>query len=209
MRLLIAVLGLAAGSAVTLAGLLFNPLSPGAMTGGDGNAAYDWTPLEFHGVELNAVSLLGLPLRPAGKPLVSQSLGTANIAVIVLRNSVGEAAGLATRISALDKQSDLLSADLGVSTYTNVFMPNRGSLFLVGQENRWPVVRSNVMSALGQPAVAQWAVTTRLRDGSPSSVVGSSGELETLSGRYVERLQPGNADNGVFSGQIELALGFK
>jgi len=209
MRLLIALTGLLAGAAVAVAALLFNPLSPSPVIGGAGKNVYDWSPLEFHGAELNAIGMLGLPLPRAGKPLVEGSVATANAAIIVLRDAAGEAAGLATRLVALDEQGQILQGDLGVNAYTNIFFPNRGSMLLVGHENRWPVVRSNVMAALGQPAMEVWPVTTQNPDGSPSRLIGGSGELETIRGRYTESLRPGADNDGVLNGQIELDLAFK
>ena len=123
MKLLIGLTGFALGAVVVIAGLLFNPLSPKAVLTGSAASTYATSILEFHGVELDEVALLGLPLQTAGNPQPAQSLAASNATVMVLRGSGGEAIGLATRLVTLDEESDLLRGELGTETYTNIFFP--------------------------------------------------------------------------------------
>ena len=206
MKLLIALSGLVAGIFVGLSVLLFNPLSPPATLPSSGIAPYELAPLEFHGAELDHVALLGLPGSPAGVEFAADSIATANASVIVLSTSGGDAIALATRLSSADRNSDLLRGDVGSETYTNIFFPNRGSLFLSGRENRWPIIRSGTLRLLGQPGELVWPVTTRTGSGAPSGIVGGSGALESTGGRYAESLQLSPVGDGTFNSEIVLEM---
>jgi hypothetical protein len=203
MRLIISLIGFFAGSAVALSALLFNPLEPVPIPQA-GAKIYDWSPLEFHGAELDEVTLLGLPLRQSGSPFVADEIGLANASIIVLRDPDGEAVALATRLVSMDDASDLLGADLAVNAYTNIFWPNRGSLMMYGRENRWSVMRSRIMQATGNTAANSWLVSTDRRDGSVSGILGGSGAVESTGGRYSERLQPNPSGDGTFTGSLSL-----
>ena len=206
MKLLIALTGLGAGLFVGLGALLFNPLSPAPTLPGSGSITYQLAPLEFHGAELDHIALLGLPGQPAGEQFAADNIATANAAIMVLSTPGGDAMALVTRLTAADRHSDLLRGDVGSETYTNMFFPNRGSLFMSGRENRWPIVRSGTLRSLGQPGELLWPVTTRVQNGDPSGVVGGSGQLEYTGGRYTESLQLSPAGNGTFNSEIVLEL---
>ena len=206
MKLLIALTGLFCGLFIGTGVLLFNPLSPPAMDSGNAGITYQLSPLEFHGAELDHVALLGLPGTPAGTPFAADNIATANASVTVLRAPGGEAVALATRLAAADKQSRLLRGDVGVNTYTNLFFPNRGSVFMHGRENRLPIIRSGVLRSMGQPGELLWSVTSRLNSGANSGMVGGSGFYESTSGRYSERLQVGPASDGTFTSELTLDL---
>ena len=107
------------------------------------------------------------------------------------------------------KPASCLSADLGVNTYTTVFWPNRGSLLLYGYENRWPIIRDNILSGFGRSVEDFWLVSAQRRDGSQTGVFGGSGAMEGMGGRYSETLQPNPAGDGTFTGQVSLELSFK
>jgi hypothetical protein len=201
MRQIISLIGFFAGVAVAFLVLLFNPLEP-APVPQTGAEIYDWSPLEFHGAELDEVSLLGLPLRRSGSPFAAAEIEHANASIIVLRDPDGEAIALATRFVTLDDRSDLLGANLAVNTYTNIFWPNRGSLLLHGHENRWPIMRSRVMLATGNVAKEYWLVSTNPRDGDRSGILGGSGALEGVEGSYSEVLRPNPSGDGTFIGRL-------
>jgi len=209
MNRLITFMGLVCGCVATLAALLFNPLGPVVINAGIGADTYDWSALEFHGVEFDEATLLGLPLRASGQAFTAAGIESANASIMVLRGSDGEPAALVTRLVALDETGNLLRGDLGVNTYTNIYWPNRGSLLLYGYENRWPVIRGNVMGALGQSSESSWLVSALRRDGELSGVVGGSGVLERVGGRYSETLHPNPAGDGTFEGRISLELSFR
>jgi hypothetical protein len=212
MNKLIAFTGLVCGSLTAIAALLLNPVGPVPIGGGTGSNTYAWSALEFHGAELDEVSMLGLPLRKSGNNQFdanAKGVATANASVLVLRGADGEAAALATRLVSLDEKGDLLSADLGVNSFTSIFWPNRGSLQLYGYENRWPVIRDNVLGAFGRSPENSWLVSAQRRDSALTGVVGGSGAMEGMGGRYSETLQPNPAGDGTFTGQLSLELSFK
>jgi hypothetical protein len=206
---LIAFLGFVCGGMTAIAALLLNPTGPIPIVGGMGSNTYVWSALQFHGAELDEVALLGLPLKAPGRAFSAAGVAAANASILVLRGADGEAAALATRLVALDEDGELLSADLGVNTYTSIFWPNRGSLFLYGYENRWPIIRDNVLGGFGRPAEDFWLVSAQRRDGAPTGVVGGSGALEGMGGRYSETLQPNSAGDGTFTGELSLELSIR
>ena len=209
MNKLIAFLGFLCGSLTAIAALLLNPIGPVPIGGGMGSNTYTWSALEFHGAELNEVTLLGLPLQESGRSFDAEGVASANASILVLRGADGEAAALATRLVALDENGELLSADLGVNTFTSIFWPNRGSLLLYGYENRWPVIRDNVLSGFGRSAESSWLVSAQRRDGALTGVVGGSGAMEGMGGRYSEILQPNPSGDGTFTGKLSLELSFR
>ena len=155
--------------------LLFSPLSP-PYTGSEINRdVYNWSALQFQGAELDEVVLLNLPLKQAGEAFSEEAIRSATASVVVLRTQNGQPAALGTRLSVADEGSDLLSAKLGVRTYSNVFWPNSGSILISGYENRWPVLRSAVMHSLGQVSDRQWLVSAKQPAGDFTGVAGGSG----------------------------------
>ncbi len=203
MRLLISLVGFFAGCVAAILALMFNPLEPAPMPQA-GAKIYDWTPLEFHGAELDEVALLGLPFKRSGRPFVSAGIKNANASIVVLRNTDGEAVALATRLVATDNRSDLLGASLVVRSYTNIFWPNRGSILMHGFENRWSIMRSRVMGATGDDAKEFWLVSTNPRNAGLSGILGGSGVLEGAGGRYSEVLKPNSSGDGIFIGRLSL-----
>ena len=192
-----------------IAALLLNPGGPVPIGGGVGSNTYAWSALEFHGAELDEVSMLGLPLRTSGRAFDAKGVASANASILVLSGADGEAAALATRLVSLDGKGDLLSADLGVNSFTSIFWPNRGSLLLYGYENRLPVIRDNVLGAFGRSPENSWLVSAQRRDSALTGVIGGSGAMEGMGGRYSETLQPNPAGDGTFTGKLSLELSFK
>jgi hypothetical protein len=203
MRLLISILGMVSGFALGLVALLLNPLEPVSMQLAD-NEVYDMSPLEFHGAELDDVVLMNIPLRVSGTPFVADNMTHANGSIVVLRNSGGEAVALGTRLVMAGDDSDLLGAKLSVQTYTNIFWPNRGSLMMYGQENRWPVLRSHVLPGGANTDDESWSVSVAPVDGSQTGIIGGSGALESIGGRYSEVLRLNPSGDGTFVGQVSL-----
>jgi hypothetical protein len=209
MNKLIAFTGLVCGSVTAIAALLLNPIGPVPISGSMGSNTYAWSAVEFHGAELDGVTMLGLPLRKSGQPFAAKGIAAANASVLVLRGADGEEAALATRLVALDEHGELLSADLGVNSYTSIFWPNRGSLLLYGYENRWPIIRDNVMDRFGKSSEGSWLVSAQRRNGALTGVVGGSGAMEGMGGHYSETLQPNASGDGTFTGKLSLELSFK
>jgi hypothetical protein len=203
MKQFISFVGIFAGAAVAFFALLFNPLEPDSLPQ-TGAEIYDWTPLEFHGVELNEVSLLGLPLKRTGRPFAGEEIEYTNASIIVLRDPDGVATALATRFVTLDNGSDLLGANLAVNTYTNIFWPNRGSLLMHGYENRWSIMRSRMMLATGNAEKDHWLVSTNPRNGNRSGILAGSGAVEGVGGNYSEVLKPNPSGDGTFVGRFSL-----
>lgn len=208
MSRLVVFLGLLCGFLFGVAVLVLNPWTPPADVAGARANTYDWVPLESYGVSLDEAALLNLPLQDSGAEL-GANLATANAAIIVLRGAGGEAVALGTRLSAVDESSDMLSGDVGIKTYTNLYWPNRGSVLLHGRENRWPVIRSSMLELVGREAPVEWAVTTPRLNDIPSGAVGGSGTLESVGGRYTETLRLSSSGDGSYAGEIALELSLR
>jgi hypothetical protein len=203
MRLLISILGMASGFAVVIVALLLNPLAPVSMQLAD-TEVYDLSPLEFHGAELDDVMLMNLPLRASGTPFAADNMTHSNGSIVVLKDSSGKAVALGTRLVMAGDDSDLLGARLSVQTYTNIFWPNRGSFIMYGQENRWPVLRSHILPGGANGDDESWSVSVAPVDGSQTGMIGGSGALESIGGRYSEGLQLNPSGDGTFVGQVSL-----
>jgi hypothetical protein len=201
MRLIISIIGLFAGMGLGFSALLFNPLeqSPVALTKTE---VYDLSPLEFHGVALDDVMLLNIPLEGSGTPFAAENMTHSNASIVVLRGANGEAVALGTRLVMAGDDSDLLGANLAVQTYTNIFWPNRGSLMMHGLENRWSVLRSHVLE--GDGSATSWPVSIAPDAVAKTGILGGSGALESIGGSYSEELQLNPAGDGTFVGRISL-----
>lgn len=202
MRLLFALIGFFAGAALTVYGVLNNPLARPALSQ-SGVELYDLSPLEFHGAELDYVMLLNLPLTTAGTPFAASNMKHSNASIVVLRNLQGEAVAMGTRLVTAGDDSDLLDGKLSVQTYTNIFWPNSGSLMMHGLENRWAMLSEE---AAGEEASSDssWTVSVKPPAGAVGGILGGSGKLEAVGGTYTEVLQPNPSGDGTFVSQIGL-----
>ncbi|MCP4000663.1 MAG: hypothetical protein GY727_07120 [Gammaproteobacteria bacterium] len=209
MNKLIAFIGFVCGILTAIFALLLNPVGPVLISGSMDSNSYAWSALDFYGAELDEVTLLGLPLSISGKAFADEGVVSANASTLVLRGADNKPAALATRLVALDEKGELLSADLGVNSFTNIFWPNRGSLMLYGYENRWPVIRNNILSRLGRVSEDSWLVSAQSPGNSPTGVIGGSGAMEGMGGRYSETLQLNPEGEENFMGQLSLELSFK
>jgi hypothetical protein len=206
MNKLIMILGFCCGCMTVLAATLFNPTGPAPLAASEGAEMYEVRALEFHGAELDAVRMLGLPLPTVKQPFQAAGIAGANASIVVLSDAGGEPFALAARLVAQDDDGAILDGDLGVNTYINIFLPNRGSLLLHGYENRWPIVRDGILSALGQTEVENWQVSSMRTDGVATGVAGGSGVFERAGGRFSETLQLSPADDETFISQLALEV---
>jgi hypothetical protein len=206
MNKLIMILGFCCGCMTVLAVILFNPTGPAPLAASGGAELYEVRALEFHGAELDAVRMLGLPLPTAKKPFLAAGIAGANASIVVLSDAEGAPVALATRLVAQDDAGEILEADLGVNTYINIFLPNHGSLLMYGYENRWPIVRDAILNVMGQAVAENWQVSSMRADGITTGVAGGSGAFERAGGRFSETLQPSPADNETFMSQLALEV---
>lgn len=210
MSKLIALLGLMCGTLTGVMAVLYNPFAETTLPVGSSGSLYAWSPLEFHGAELGSTELLGLPLGDdTGSPFADQSLSAANAAIVVVRNGNGEAAALATRLVMSSGEGSVLDGNVGADVHMTVFLPNRGSLYLTGYENRWPLLRSEILSTVGRSVASSWTVSVRGPAERAGRIVGGSGGMSGSSGSFRELLELSTAADGSLTGQVELDLAFR
>jgi hypothetical protein len=184
--------------------LLHNPIVQPGMDVPMGSRILRWNALEHFGISFSAADMLGLSDGGGQHSVGVAEIDLASASILLLRNSAGQPAALATRLSAVNDNRDLLAGRVGVDTYTNIFWPNRGSVFSHGYENRWPVISGNALVALNQASVPPdgYFVSAQHPDKMQTGIVGGSGLLTGLSGRYGERLKPDSDNQGLYMGTI-------
>ncbi|MDX1561326.1 MAG: hypothetical protein R3305_00270 [Gammaproteobacteria bacterium] len=208
------VLGVAAGGAIALAALFFNPLTRAQSDDPSGAA---WT-LRYSVAPSDVListhdRSLGLPLVPSDAPLLwEQGIKGSVLTVMPLSADEAGSPAWATRISVPATDTDLLTAGVLVDDYWLVSVPGRGSVLVHSVSNHWPLLRDSVVRVdwLKQawPGSAEYT-PTRGPNAAAAAVVGLSGEFAGAEGRAWERVALKDY-NGRFSGlagQLLLDLG--
>jgi hypothetical protein len=204
MKRLVIISGLLSGMFVTLVFLLNNPVSSAGLSGAAGKNAYYWNVLEFAGNNFSPAGLLGLRGDNGGSSLGAEEVALANASILLLQDSSGQPVAIATRLSSVSKGGDILSGNVGTETYTNIVWPNRGSVFMQGYENRWPLIRDDLLSVFGPSEDAEYAVSAAANDRADTGIVGGSGQLVGVGGSYSETLRPDPDKPGHYAGMISL-----
>jgi hypothetical protein len=183
MRLLVALIGLCCGAFAGVYALLNNPLTAAAEpVAGIAGESYQWQVLEAVGNGFGPAELLGLPLANPDRPLGADALESASAAVMLLTDEQNQPRALATRLSVFSSDGSLTEGRVGIETFTNIFWPNAGSIFLHGYENRWPVIRA----AAEASSAGSMQFSAFSPGGDPGAIVGGSGLHEGASGRFSE-----------------------
>jgi hypothetical protein len=206
MKFLISLIGFVAGIAAAIGFLLSNPLQTSLLPVAVTDNVYNWRALEFQGAAFGTTQLMNLPLGQQGEAFIAEGIATSNASLLILEDKNGQPAALATRIVVLNDKSDLLRSDVGVSTYTNIIWPNYGSLFLAGDENRWPIIRNDALQLLGESNYQPVDTFSVSALGHDRFVAGGSGGFAGVGGRYTEELYADSATYGRFAGRIALEL---
>ena len=209
MKRVIIVLGFLCGVAATLVLLVKNPLAATGVGSVDGPGTYNWVPLEFAGNAFAPPNLLGKSAYDLSDA-DDDALGYASAAILLVQEADGQPVALATRLTAIAKDGNLLQGNVGVDTYTNLFWPNRGSIMMYGHENRWPLISREALAMLGQAADTDQAdsylVSVDSTDDSSTGVVGGSGVWTGVGGRYQEVLTETDDQPGIYTGRIAVQL---
>lgn len=200
------ILGLVAGAVGAVVLLLNNPLQPSQPSISRNASVYNWRSPEFHGASFGTAGLTRIPVGPRSEPFAAAGIATANAAVLILTDTDGQPAALATRITVLGETQDPLRSDVGVASYTNIIWPNYGSLFLRSEENRWALIRDTVLQVAGIPDTRgeggfRVSRLTGIRD-----VIGGSGAFAKIGGRYAEELRWDSENPERLAGTISLGL---
>ncbi|MEM1263223.1 MAG: hypothetical protein AAGH76_12560 [Pseudomonadota bacterium] len=146
-------IGLAAGLALVVAAVWYNPLDRGAIDVPiDSNERtlhlqYD-SPLHGSIFYTNS-GVEGLPRNPVTeKPLPFRAQRFAHVGVFVLSNRRGEPVGVGVKHLALAESTRLLPAIAPVNSVWQVVVPGAGSFFVESEENYWPFLHDVLLPAV-------------------------------------------------------------
>jgi len=185
--------GLVLGAYIGLAIVLFNPVgrfrSPAAPIERPSVAAVFSGPA-YRGMDISLPSLLGLAsAREAGR-FNDPALAHARVAVQVLGDPQSGEAMLAVRLSAVRPDNNFLAGRLGMVSAWNLFKPGRGSVFMTGAEDYWPLFAAASRRALTVRGFAAPAGEFLLNGGASDAgvprAIGVSGDFAGMTGRYRE-----------------------
>ena len=202
------VAGSLVGAALASAVLFYNPMSQfsGKVPAGE--------PLFYDsGMPYMAVSHSGklpVPLRPRDiEPLWENAINGAVLTVFPINNAAGEPVALASRVSALSEESDLLLR--GVKTHNDWLLsfPGRGTLFIDDREDLSELVRYGVVPVwlLRQPwAGSRELLATTGPDAGSAKVLGGTGDYKDSQGRLRQRHVIDQFGLGVIEWSSEIGL---
>ncbi len=131
----------------------------------------------------------------ADPALPATTLKNARVDLALLKPDEPGASAMAVKLSAVSPTNDLLRARLSADVTWNIVWPNHGSIFLAGADNHWPQLKAASLSALTGGGFSLGEERFELTDLSPGTrfqgVVGGSGALTEVGGRYAEATGPG------------------
>jgi len=210
MRRLAGIIGFLCGIGAGLFVLLNNPLSPPAYSAGEISATYQWRSLEFFGISFTPAELLGISSGSPNRSLGAKEVELSSASIILLQDESGQPAALATRLTAMNKSPDFFAEQVGVDTYTNIFWANAGSVLMHGYENRWPLVRDNVVALFDESGevtgVGKFTVSAARPDKEITGIVGGSGVFSGIGGRYSETIWRDPEQPDLYAGAISLGI---
>jgi len=213
MKRLVGIIGFLCGIGAGLFMLLNNPLSPAGYSVTADSDSYKWRPLEFFGIAFTPTELLGISTGSSDRSLGAKEVKLTSASIILLQDEAGQPAALATRLTAMSKSPDMLTENVGVDTYTNIFWANAGSVLMHGYENRWPLVRSHFVAsdseAGEQTGATEVSVSAERPDKEPTGIVGGSGVFSAIGGRYSESIGPDFEQPDLYAGTITLDIAVK
>jgi hypothetical protein len=210
MKRLTGIIGFLCGIGAGIFVLLNNPLSPPAYSAVADSDAYQWKALEFFGISFTPNELLHLSSGSSNRSLGAKEVGLASASIVLLLDTAGQPVALATRLTAMNKAPDMYAENVGVDTYTNIFWPNAGSVLMHGYENRWPLIRNNLVALTndaGQDSAGLEVLVSAVRpDKAPTGIVGGSGLFTGVGGRYSETIWQDSEQPDLYTGAISLEI---
>lgn len=213
MKRLVGIMGCLCGMGAGIFLLLNNPLSPPVYSAAEVSDTYQWKALESFGISFTPAELLHVSSGASNRSLGAKEVGLASASIILLRDKAGQPVALATRLAAINKSPDMYAENVGVDTYTNIFWANSGSVLMHGYENRWPLIRDNLVAVINDPdqdsASLEYAVSAVRPDNAPTGIVGGSGLFSAVGGRYSEIISKDPDQPDLYSGAISLEIAIK
>jgi hypothetical protein len=213
MKRLVGIIGFLCGIGAGIFMLLNNPLSPPVYSAAAESDTYQWKALEFFGISFAPTELLNISSVSNNRSLGAKEVGLASASIILLHDAAGQPVALATRLTAINKAPDIYAKNVGVDTYTNIFWANAGSILMHGYENRWPLIRNNLVTVLNDPeqdsAGLEFPVSAVRPGNAPTGVAGGSGLFSAVGGRYSDTIRQDSEQPDLYSGEVSLAVTVK
>ena len=212
-------LGILAGAALFVAGLIFNPfiadrgLSPLSVTDAEVIVLnYSVVPNDAF-VYTNDGESLQQPHPEKVLQLWEAPIRKTSAMVSMMRDARSQPAGFGVKISSLSESTELLRGDAIMDSVWYVYLPQHGSMFIYQTENYWPFLREVAFPAWRSDANnwrGTWLgdLTTGPGALGTATVSGSSGQLRGLELEAVESLsvKAFSSDDGFVSADGRLII---
>lgn len=209
--LLSLVFGILAGAAVAATLIYFNPLtrSQGPAAAGEG-MAFSWSMKPADLWLSTHDDSVDLPIVPADLPLLyEKGIKGSVLTVMPVQTEAGEA--MATRFSIPSPGTEFIRSGFVTDDYWLVTVPGRGTLFVHGESNQWPMLRDTLVSV--DLLRREWSgpasyMPTRGPGRAGARVLGLSGDFTGAIGNAVERVETLNYTSStlLLSGELQVEL---
>jgi hypothetical protein len=202
-------LGMLAGMLAGILIVIFNPFAGGTLLRSVPEAKFhSYTTGDVYGMHRSVDSILNLAWLLQGPGDFSEpAIRNTTASVLVLRDYTGSPVAFATRLSSVARNDNMLLGSLKMRTYSNVFWPNEGSVYMQAEETRRPMFRDGLVSFLTGGELSANAESYVLTiDSDRNQIVGLSGELADVSGAYSEVLLSPADDPQIQQGELQLLL---
>jgi len=207
MRLFVVTLGLLLGILLAVVVLLARPaqfLQPAIAFDNSESVRMTFDQALQRGVTDEPFAGLGIGSEIAGG-LGGESLDHVRFDLVVLNGGDNGGQALAVKLSALGRDNDLLAGRLTTQSAWNLVWPGRGSLFLVGSDDQWPLLSGSLAGGAQGNGFdlepGEYSLQGTGQPGLRQEIIGASGQLTNATGRYRElRIEPGTG------GVLELNL---
>lgn len=211
MRKLIVLLGLLGGGFTGFLLVVFNPLVDDSLQREIvGAGVYRYASSDVYGMHSTADGLLNIARLLRGPADFDEAaIRNTVAAVMVLRDSSDAPVAFATRLSASERNSNLLFGEFRTRSYWNVFWPNQGSVYMQSLESRRELLHDGMSSFLvgGEPqAGGERYMLTMAGEGAGNRIVGISGLYSSATGHYSEVLLNPINDPDIQRGELQLSI---
>ena len=126
--------------------------------------------------------------------LWEDTIRNSSVAVVSLRDSRGEPAGIGVKFSSMSEDTRILHSEALVDSAWHIYLARRGTLFVGQRENYWSYLRDVVVKAEWNSADSwrgtwNWIMTTGPNALGTARVTGGNGEFAGVETEAVESLK--------------------
>lgn len=212
MRFLTLIVGLLVGAAAGAALIFVNPLigpADGKPDDLDRVLTYE---LPASALVLTHSRPLSVPAWPDGvEELWERTVRTSALGLVMLSSPDGEPA-IASRVLVPSQRTELMTTGVVVDDFWLLTLPGKGSLYVLGESNVWPIAKDTLVSAslLQRPfqGPRSYVTTAGPAPDGRALVVGATGDFANREGRAVERYRIGKFTRERGFGDVSAELRF-